>query len=121
MRLARASPVRSRSAHRKKLVLAVALSLFPADYDVYREYTPDRPAPKDLWEIDGEFYRVNPTHLVSRGMRDLVSIWRLYQGGGMAPGHLPDGGGTLDQAAPMMDAFRVMDAAEARLKKDRGE
>lgn len=39
----------------------------------------------------------------------------------MAPGPLPDGGGTLDQAAVMMDAFRIMDAAEARLKKDRGE
>lgn len=119
--MARDCADRDRSAHRKKLILAVALSLFPESYDFGLEHTPDCPAAADVWEIDGESYRVNPTHLVPRGLRDLVSIWRLYQGGGMGSGHLPDGGGTLDQAAPMMDAFRVMDAAEARLKKDRGE
>lgn len=51
----------------------------------------------------------------------MVPLWRLWQGGSMSAGHLPDAGGTLDQAAIMLDAFRVMDGAEQRLRKERGE
>jgi hypothetical protein len=52
---------------------------------------------------------------------EMVAIWRQYQGGGTGMGHLPDGGGVLDQAAVMMDALASMGGAEARLKKERGE
>ena len=36
------------------------------------------------------------------------------------PGHLPDPGGTLHQAAVMMDAFAVMTAAEHELRRTHG-
>lgn len=48
----------------------------------------------------------------------MVRLWRLYQGGGMG-GHLPDGGGSLDQAAIMLDAFGVMSSTEAALRRER--
>lgn len=121
MRLGSDHADRDGPADRKKLTLAVALSLFPDSYDYGAEFTPERPSPTPVWEIDGEPYRVNPHHLVPQGLLELLPIWRLWQGGAMAPGHLPDSGGTLDQAACMIDAFRVMDRAEARLKKERGE
>ncbi|PWC86048.1 hypothetical protein TSH100_13820 [Azospirillum sp. TSH100] len=56
----------------------------------------------------------------------MVQLWRAYRPqpgriGGMAAGvvpvvgHLPDAGGTGDQAAIMMDAFAIMSDAEAEL------
>ena len=45
----------------------------------------------------------------------MLRLWRLFAPG-MSAGHLPDAGGTLDQAAIMMDAFDAMTSAEAELK-----
>lgn len=45
----------------------------------------------------------------------MVRLWRLYQGGGMGIGHLPDSGGTLDQPVIMMQAFALMSDFEHRL------
>ncbi|MGE0715651.1 MAG: hypothetical protein AB7P02_09420 [Alphaproteobacteria bacterium] len=46
----------------------------------------------------------------------MVRIWNQYRGGGMGAGHLPEAGGTGDQAAIMMDALLAMDAAEGELR-----
>ena len=49
----------------------------------------------------------------------MLRFWSAWRTGGMGgPGHLPEAGGFGDQAAIMMDALRVMDAAEARLAED---
>lgn len=56
----------------------------------------------------------------------MVRLWRAYRPqpgviGGMAAGmlpvvgHLPEAGGTGDQAAAMLDAFAVMTGAENEL------
>ncbi len=50
----------------------------------------------------------------------MLMLWRAFQGGGGGLmgggiGHLPDPGGMLQQAAIMMDAFAVMNAAERDL------
>lgn len=45
----------------------------------------------------------------------MVRLWRLYQGGGMGPGYLPDAGGTMDQPVAMLEAFSLMSAYEAEL------
>jgi len=51
----------------------------------------------------------------------MLKLWRLYRGGGglagAIPGHLPEAGGTLDQAAIMLHAFDLMSAAEAALRE----
>ena len=44
----------------------------------------------------------------------MVRLWRLYQGGDMGVGHLPDAGGSMDQAAIMLDAFSLMSDFDAR-------
>lgn len=59
----------------------------------------------------------------------MVSLWRAARphpgmirgmAGGVlpVPGHLPEGGGFGEQAAIMIDAFTIMDAAEAELRRD---
>lgn len=48
----------------------------------------------------------------------MLGLWQMYRGGGMGGGHLPDAGGAGDQAAIMMDCFRVMDAALAELEEE---
>ncbi|BBK30314.1 hypothetical protein EDC65_2241 [Stella humosa] len=45
----------------------------------------------------------------------MLRFWAAWRGGGMGPGHLPAAGGYGDQAAIMMDALHLMDAADARL------
>jgi hypothetical protein len=46
----------------------------------------------------------------------MILPWRLWQGGGLGPGHLPQAGGSLDQAALMLDALAFMDRIEVRLR-----
>lgn len=53
-------------------------------------------------------------------MWDVVMLWDLYRAG-MGPGHLPDAGGVNDQACWLMEAFKIMDAAERNLKKGMGD
>lgn len=45
----------------------------------------------------------------------MVKVWRLFQGGEMCIGHLPDTGGVMDQPTVMLDAFSFMTNFEARL------
>lgn len=101
-------PVRGRG---KKLRLAVAIARRPEAYRGGAQ-SPDGSA----WEIDGRRYETNPRLLLSANELEMVRLWRLYQGG-FGPGHLPDPGGSLDQAAIMIDAFAIMSAEDARLAK----
>jgi hypothetical protein len=66
-----------------------------------------------VWELFGNGHRVNPRYLVSDDALEMVSIWRLFQ-----QGHLPDAGGIMDQAAPMIDAIGIMSSAESELARD---
>jgi hypothetical protein len=45
----------------------------------------------------------------------MLRVWTAWRGSATA-GHLPDGGGALDQAAIMMDALAIMDAAWSELE-----
>jgi hypothetical protein len=47
----------------------------------------------------------------------MMQLWRLFQGGGMGVGYLPDAGGALDQPVLMMRAFSLMSDFEHRLTK----
>lgn len=44
----------------------------------------------------------------------MVRLWRLAFPG-MGSGYLPEAGGVMDQAAAMMDAFAIMNAARAEI------
>lgn len=61
----------------------------------------------------------------------MLRLWRAYRPapgriGGMAAGvipvtgHLPEAGGSGEQAAIMIEAFGIMDAAEAQLLAESG-
>lgn len=54
--------------------------------------------------------------LIGEGEIEMLRLWRAYRGGGMGPGHLPEAGGLMDQAAIILAAFDIMSAAEAELK-----
>lgn len=70
------------------------------------------------WELFGEFYPTNPRYLIGPEEWAMVRLWQAWRGGGMgSPGHLPEPGGILDQAAKMLDAFAVMNAAAAEIEK----
>lgn len=47
----------------------------------------------------------------------MVRLWMLYRGGGFGAGHLPQAGGTGDQAALMLDAFALMSGVAAEFEK----
>jgi len=91
----------------------VAVCVRPRDFDYGAEYTPENPALRDVWELFGEGYRVNPRYLVADDDLEMVRLWRLFQ-----QGHLPDEGGVMDQAAAMIDAFGIMTAAETELARE---
>lgn len=79
-------------------------------------YSGGRHAPDgSAWEIFGERYEENPRLLLSDGDLTMVRLWSMARGSGFAPGTLPDPGGTLDQAAIMLDAFSIMSAAADEL------
>ncbi len=96
----------------------MAVALFPESYDC----GDDPPDGGPGWQIAGIVYPKNPKRLLEGWEREMLQIWRLWQGG-FGPGHLPDSGGSLDQAAIMLDALAIMDATERALKAgddDRG-
>jgi hypothetical protein len=95
------------------LTLAVAVSLHP-DWYSGGERSPDG----SPWEILGVRYDTNPRLQLKPEDGDMIRLWRLYQGGMNGVGHLPDGGGTLDQPALMLDAFGLMTVVEQQLKPD---
>ena len=62
-------------------------------------------------------YDTNPRHHLDQGYFDMITLWQLFQGSDYGVGHLPDSGGVMEQTAIMMDAFAIMNKAEAELKK----
>lgn|GEM_PF-1078949 len=91
----------------------MAVCVRPRDFEFGIEYTPEAPAPHEVWELFGKGYCVNPCHLVTDDALEMVSIWRLFQ-----QGHLADAGGVMDQSAAMIDAFGIMIGAESELTRD---
>ena len=53
----------------------------------------------------------NPRHAVPPAAFHVVRLYYRHKGG-MAPGPLPDAGGTNDQAAWLLSAFGILAAAE---------
>lgn len=51
----------------------------------------------------------------------MLTIWLHCRRGEFGGGLLPAAGGVGDQAAIMLDALGTMDAAEAAIRKERGE
>lgn len=45
----------------------------------------------------------------------MLRLWRMAYPG-MGAGHLPDSGGVMDQAAVMLDAFSIMNAARGEVE-----
>jgi hypothetical protein len=72
--------------------------------------------PGDSWTVLNAIYKHNPLHLLDHGHVAVHGLWRQCQGGfGLAA--LPDAGGINDQAAWTLDAFSIMNAADAELTK----
>lgn len=69
----------------------------------------------------GATYTTNPRLLLPPSTADMLRAWHAARGRGfgsaslMATPVLPEAGGLLDQAALNLDAFDVMDAAQAAL------
>lgn len=72
------------------------------------------------WQAGPFTWDRNPKGMLDDGAYDMIRLWRLYQGGGMGAGYLPDAGGTMDQAAVMIGAFAVMSRVEAQIKPREG-
>ena len=51
----------------------------------------------------------------------MMQLWYMARGNGFSAGVLPEAGGVGDQAAIMMDAFSVMNAAWAELEPKRAQ
>lgn len=64
----------------------------------------------------GETHRVNPRALVPEDLWPVVQLWHMCRSE-FGYGHLPDGGGASDQPAWTMDAFSILAAADAELRK----
>lgn len=68
--------------------------------------------------VGEETYTLNPRDLIPDWCWPVVTLWRLFQGGGMGAGLLPAAGGTLDQPAALIDAFFLMSRFERDLLDD---
>lgn len=49
----------------------------------------------------------------------MLECWQAWRGGGFGAGYLPDRGGYMDQPAAMIEAFRIMSAADAEMEPRR--
>lgn len=68
----------------------------------------------ESWNVCGEIYHEHPAHRVGEAERAMLEVWRLCRTSSMGTvGHLPEGGGVVDQPAILMEAIRVCDAAAA--------
>ena len=65
----------------------------------------------------GERFDDNPKFAIPPGYHDMVTLWRMFAGGGLAPGYLPDRGGAIDQPAIMIDAFAAMSRVKQAIDK----
>ena len=64
----------------------------------------------------GETYATNPRDLVPDDLWPVVQLWQVCRGE-FGYAHLPDGGGASEQPSWTMDAFAVLAAADAELRK----
>lgn len=65
-----------------------------------------------------ETYHLNPRDLVPDWAWSVLTLWRLFQGGGMGVGPLPEPGGSLDQPCALISAFFLMSGFERDLLDD---
>ena len=72
------------------------------------------------WIVGDERFATNPRYEVPDALWAVFPFWRAARGGGFGAGNLPEPGGTFDQAAAMMDAFDVLDAAHEEFRERRG-
>ncbi len=68
------------------------------------------------WEVLGDLYSINPRFLLSEDDYDMLRLWQMFQSS-FGAGHLPEGGGVMDQPALMLDAYAAMSAAYNTLSK----
>ena len=87
-----------------------------AGVDQYDDAEPD---PADPWILDGETWVEPPAWHVPRWCWDVLRLYRLWAGGGMAMGPLPCAGGTVDQPTALLQAFQVLSQADAEQRDTR--
>lgn len=71
-------------------------------------------------ELLGWTFTQNPARLVTEDAAAMVRVWDAWRRGGMGGGvgHLPESGGTCEQAAVMLDALAHMNAVYAQLEDE---
>lgn len=104
--------------------MALRPALFdPENYrkpETGQDYTRANPAAHDLVELFGTNYRFNPAALLTDEDRAMGQLWSMRRAaaGGFGGGALLDPGGLMDQAAVMMEALHLMDAAAAEIQEE---
>lgn len=63
--------------------------------------------------------RVHPRFLLSDEEMTVAALWRDHTGGGFSVGPLPFAGGTADQPALVMDAFKTLSYFAALVKPEK--
>ena len=63
---------------------------------------------------------MHPEHLLTEEDMTLVSLYRVFRGGGMAAGPLPFAGGWAEQPAAVIAAFGEIAAADAVIERVKG-
>ena len=79
-----------------------------------QQFTADNPAPEDEGWTLPQFEltsRIHPIHLIDAEAWLAWDLFGEYRGGGMGGGHLPEAGGSLDQAACTMASFSILAGA----------
>ena len=67
--------------------------------------------------VDWPVLTVHPMHLIDDDCQVVFELWQAYAGG-LAPGPLPEPDRGVDrQAACVMDAFRILSAMDAHLRR----
>lgn len=94
----------------KKLKIAVAIAIKPQEFNCGRD-APDG----SEWELFGEYYKENPKYDLPEEYMEMVRLWMLFDR--EAGGFLPESGGSIEQAAIMMEAFGIMTSARSQLQK----
>lgn len=96
--------------------MAVAVALYPDDFAGGAVA-----ADGSGWDVLGTYYPTNPRLLLDDEAHAMLTVWIACRSSGFGPGHLPGPGGAADQSALMMDCLAIMNGAEAKLRKARGE
>lgn len=97
------------------------MALHPLDFDLSGFADGEEAGDGETWTVLGEIFTSNPARRLGESEREMLSLWRHFRSSGLGggPGHLPDEGGVLDQAAVTLDALEIMSAAEAAIRKER--